>query len=373
MKIIYVLIVVVALMMEGCVGGKEGEGELSVEEIKRLCDEAGALEDKGKYTEAKVKILQAYKAFEILHEKDKKIRVQILIGLCNISKGLQENDKTIEYANEIAIHATRDADRASAYGFLGAASNNKGEYDKAIGYYKKALPIFLETYGSEHLIIATCNSELGKAYHAKREHDKAIGYHEKALAIHLKIHSENGGAGSTLSDIGEALREKGEYDKAVVKFEEALSIYLKTVGSKHPFVAMARNNLGITYLAKGDLEEAKEYLNKALPLLLETMGPEHPWVAANYNNQGGIYTRMHKFEKAIEFTEKCLEIEVKTLGTEHPSVAGTYGNLGFLYDEIGNDNKARGCFESALSIFRKSFGPDHSDTKIMQKWVDSYE
>ena len=82
------------------------------EDIEKLVSEADALYEQGKYREAKAKMLRAYAAFERLPVKDKATRVGYLRVLCNISDQLQENDKTIEYATEVSIHAGDDDDRA---------------------------------------------------------------------------------------------------------------------------------------------------------------------------------------------------------------------------------------------------------------------
>jgi tetratricopeptide (TPR) repeat protein len=127
---------------------------LTAEQIEEFVSEAEALYDEGKYREAKAKMVQAYADFERLPTKDKATRVRYLRYLSNISNALQENDQTIAYATEVAIHAVNDDDRAFAYGSLGQAYYKKGEYDKAIGYYEKDLAIGLKTLGADHPDVA---------------------------------------------------------------------------------------------------------------------------------------------------------------------------------------------------------------------------
>ena len=99
-----------------------------------MYDEAEALYEEGKYREAKEKMILAYAD---LGSSDKD-RVQYLRLLANISLQLQENDKTIEYGADILAHASNDDDRGFAYNNLGMAYDNKGEYDRAIGYFEKS-------------------------------------------------------------------------------------------------------------------------------------------------------------------------------------------------------------------------------------------
>ena len=60
----------------------------------------------------------------------------------------------------------------------------KGDYDKAIEYYKKALKIRLKVLGEEHPSTAATYNNLGMAYHSKGDYDKAIEFFEKALNIY---------------------------------------------------------------------------------------------------------------------------------------------------------------------------------------------
>jgi tetratricopeptide (TPR) repeat protein len=214
------------------------------EGIDRLYQEAGDFFRKGKYREAKASMTRAYAAFERLEVKDKAKRVSYLRFLCNISFQLQENDKTIEYATEVAIHALTYDDRGFAYGMLGLAYENKGEYDKAIGYYEKSLAIQLKTLEADHPSVGTTYNNIGLAYLNKGEFDKALGYLEKSLAIQLK-----------------------------------------TLGADHPDVGTNYNNIGSAYKAKGDKAKAMAYLLKAKAILVKKLGPQHPNTKAV---QGGI-------------------------------------------------------------------------------------
>jgi len=69
--------------------------------------------------------------------------------------------------------------------------NNKGEYNKAIGYYEKALTINIKFHGEEHPSIAIRYNNIGGAWNSKGQYDKAIKYYEKAFQISKKCLGEN--------------------------------------------------------------------------------------------------------------------------------------------------------------------------------------
>ena len=251
--------------------------KLTADEIEELYSQAGAFFEEGKYREAKEKMTQAYVAFGLLKEQDSYDRVRYLRRLCKISNKLQENDQTIAYAIEVAIHAVKDADRAFAYGLLGSAYENKGEYEKAIEYNEKCLAIYKKTLGPEHFSVAITYVNIGLVYKNKGEYDKAIGYYEKALTIFLKsLGADHPLVATTYVSIGAAYSNKGEYDKAIEYYEKALAIQLKTLGPNHPDVGITYNNIGVCYSNKGAKTKALAYLQKAKGIYLKKLGPNHP-------------------------------------------------------------------------------------------------
>ena len=222
MKNLSQIIALLCLCLFGCGPANSGDS---------LYDEANALYKAGKYREAKEKMILAY-ADVGSSDKDRVLHLRSLSG---ISLGLQENDKAIEYANEILAHAGNDDDRGVAYNNLGLAYANKGEYDRAIGYYEKALAIQLKSLGPEHPSVGLSYNNLGSAYYNKGEYDRAIGYYEKALAIALK-----------------------------------------SLGPEHPDVGLSYNNLGLAYAQKGDKVKGMGYLLKAKAICIKRLGPDHP-------------------------------------------------------------------------------------------------
>ena len=77
--------------------------------------------------------------------------------------------------------------------------------------------------------------EEGQAYHAKGESDKAIGYYGKALAIQLKaLGAEHPDVATSYFNIGTAYADKGDKAKTMAYLLKAKAIYLKKLGAQHP-------------------------------------------------------------------------------------------------------------------------------------------
>ncbi|HOY19462.1 MAG TPA: tetratricopeptide repeat protein [Haliscomenobacter sp.] len=262
---------------------------------------------------------------------------------------------------------------------LGTARESKGEYNKAIEYFEKALQIFLKTFGENHPNVATNYNNLGAAWESKGEYSKAIEYYEKALQINVKASGENHpDLAINYNNLAGAWATKGEYDKAIEYFEKALQIFLKAFGENHPNVATNHNNLGAVWTLKGRYDKAIDYYDKALQTHVKALGEDHPDVARDYNNLGLVWTSKGEYDKAIGYFEKALKIGVKALGEDHPDVARDYNNLGGAWFSKKEYDKCIGYFEKALKIDVKALGEDHPNvareyTNLGGAWKEKEE
>ncbi len=169
---------------------------------------------------------------------------------------------------------------------LGGAMHEKGEYDKAISYYTRALTIINETYGVEDEQVACSYNGIGLAWGLKREYRTAIEYFEKALDISKKIYGET-----------------------------------------HTNIATCYNNIGVAWDNLGDRVEAIKYYNKALEIDKIFYNEDNEVIATRYNNIGAALYREGLHEKAIEYYEQALLILLKLLPPNHPYITGCQINI----------------------------------------------
>jgi tetratricopeptide (TPR) repeat protein len=130
-----------------------------------------------------------------------------------------------------------------AHNNLGVAYYHKGEWDKAIAEYQKAVSL-RPRYADAH-------NNLGAAYVAKGMFDEAIAAHKQALAIRpdlLRAHL----------NLGVSYNKKGELDKAIEAY--------KAVVALDEEYAAAHTYLAIAYYKKGDYRLAIEHCDRAAAL-----------------------------------------------------------------------------------------------------------
>jgi len=227
-----------------------------------------------------------------------------------------EHDRAIlDYNKAIEINP-RDA---QPYNNRGNAYQNKGEYDRAILDYNKAIEI------NQKFALAYCNR--GIAYEAKGEHERAILDCTKAIEINPKL-------AEAYVNRGSAYEAKGEHERAILDCTKAIEI--------NPRYAKAYNNRGIAYEAKGEHDRAISDYTKAIEI--------DPRCAAAYYNRGSAYVAKGEHDRAISDCTKAIEID--------PRDADAYYSRGISYH-------LKAQYDLAISDYTKAI-------EINPRYADAY-
>ena len=196
-------------------------------------------------------------------------------------------DEVIElYSALLSAETTPDGEAVFR---LGYAYDEKGEYDKAIECYQKAV----DTPGYDTLGTAWYN--MGLAYALKGEHDKAIECFQKAIDA-----PGYDTPGRAWNSMGVAYHYKGEYDKAIECYQKALD----TPGFDAP--GRAWFNLGCAWGAKLGHAKAIEFYQKAVDTPAYDK-PGHAWfnMGLAYRLKGDLAGALRAFEKAARAYRKA--------------------------------------------------------------------
>ncbi|KAF5428402.1 Tetratricopeptide (TPR) repeat [Candidatus Methanophagaceae archaeon] len=250
------------------------------------------------------------------------------------------------YAWNHLLERTKDKDKegeAIARGNIGTVYGIKGELDKALDYYGKALKLN-EELGSKEGIAADFGS-IGNVYETKGELDKALKYYGKALQLDEELGSKAGFA-IGLGNIGNVYSIKGELDKALEYYEKALKLN-EELGSKEG-IAADLVNIGIIHQTKGELDKALEYYRKALKLN-EELGKKEG-IATDLVNIGIIHQTKGELDNALEYYRKALQLDEELRRKE--GIAADLINIGIVYQIKGELDNALEYFGKALKKFR---------------------
>ncbi len=132
---------------------------------------------------------------------------------------------------------------APAYINRGITYRKKGQYDRAIADYDKAIKLNPK--------LAMAYNNRGTVYGNKGQYDRAIADFDKAIKL-------NPNYAAAYVNRGEAYRRKGQFTQAIADYDTAIKL--------NPKYADAYTNRGLTYEEKGDRDKAIADYRKVLEL-----------------------------------------------------------------------------------------------------------
>ena len=137
-------------------------------------------------------------------------------------------------------------DFAIAHNNRGIAVARKGELDRAIADFNKAID-FGRNYAKA--FYADIFGNRGTIFADKGEHDLAIADYNEAIRLKSDY-------AEAFNNRGNSFAHKGEYDRAIADYDKAADI--------QPDYAVAFNNRGIAFARKGEYDRAIADFDKSL-------------------------------------------------------------------------------------------------------------
>lgn len=250
---------------------------------------------------------------------------------------------------------------------LGILFWEKGQYERAEEYLRKALAMNQELYGEDAVRenIANTMSALAIVLKELSKFEEAEPLYRQALAVDRQIHGErHESAADNLNNMGNFMESRGEFKEAEKHYTESLELYRNLYGTDHPDVAGTLTNLGRLKERLGDLETSVNYHQKALDIRRSIFDNSHPVIAESMYYLGRVLTDMEEFDKAEEHLKQALAIQQVAMNPLHPNTSQTLNSLGTVMRHKENYEEAERYYRKSLALKGKRLGEKHSDVGI---------
>jgi serine/threonine-protein kinase len=161
---------------------------------------------------------------------------------------------------------------------------------------------------------------------------------------------------------GRVYANLGVYDQAASQLRRALADRRAMHGPRHPEVAAAMDELGLTLIQQNKLDEAESVLRDAVAQRREFLGTRDTLTAASLEHLADILRVQYKLSEAEPLYREGLAIRGAVLGPRDVAVAQNLSNLGVLLFVKGAYDEAEPVYREALSIQEEKLGKDHPRT-----------
>jgi tetratricopeptide (TPR) repeat protein len=290
---------------------------------------------------------------------------------------------------------------------LGFTWRQIGETDEAEQHFLRAIDIYKQHYGEEHLITLNIMDYLGYIYEDQgRYHDM-----ERLWTMILEIRQRVYGVeypASTINGLAVALCHLGKYEEAESLFNKALQLekaWYEVGGEGFNMLPYLKCNLARVYTAKGRYEAAEQLLrknieaadapgmdvkygvnlrystelagvyrewgryddaeplfNKTLEALRQIKGDEHFFMSLCMYGLVRLYVDQDRYEEAEKLFGEALPIARRRLREEHPVTLRLVNTFAVLRTKQKQHDEAERLFDEALKGRQRELGDDHPDT-----------
>lgn len=186
----------------------------------------------------------------------------------------------------------------------GIVLDMQGNYDRALGYYQRALHLREGQHDTSGL--ATSYNNLGILYSNLADFSQARSFYEKSFAMSKQIGDLKAQA-NALNNVAIAYYYEEKYQPALTHYNEALKIR-KQLNAVLPLVE-SYHNIADVYLELNEVEKAREYYQRST-ILLDSVPSDFLQV---YNLYGlaSVYRRQGAFVKSADYGLRALDLATK--------------------------------------------------------------
>lgn len=221
----------------------------------------------------------------------------------------------------------------------------RGDYDKALSYYKNSLIHFEKVNYKKG--IASISNNIGVIYYDQGDLQAAIDNYKRSVKMMEELGNITA-VSKALSNIGNVYMDKGDFTNAIDYFEKSYSISKKS-GNKDGMIN-ALNNIAILYDNILEHERAIEYFKQCYNLIDTNTQNRLQLEASTLNNLGTSYSYLGQDELALDYYEKSLKI--KRHLNNPIDVALMLNNIGAIYMDYDSLIQAEKYFDESLAKYK---------------------
>jgi tetratricopeptide (TPR) repeat protein len=247
---------------------------------------------------------------------------------------------------------------------LGNLYNQKGDYDKAIEYYQKAIDIKRNTYGNSHPQYAMTVNYLGLVYYNQKDYETAIEKFREAKQIMELGKHENLYYASFISNIGDAYKNLGNRDSSKFYYDKSMVFKRKYAGEGSIDYLTQINDIANIHYQKGEYEQALKLYQEAAQKELLARD-----ITADYRvyirNCGLAYKELKQLDNEIGAIETGADAQKKLFGENSNEYAYDLNEVAYLYYNHPTKSAKAGELYAKCVAIHASFGDTKSETYLV--------
>lgn len=258
-------------------------------------------------------------------------------------------------------------DTATYINSLGRILYERGEFDRAVRVYERAIELRSQYFGERHSDTGISWAGLGRVLEALAQYDDARECHQFALDVmEENFGPDHPDTGVSLTDLGCVAFTLRDLATTETCFQRAAAIAREIEGSDDPIYAGRLVHLGMLQGANRDLAAAERSYLEALSIYERSFGENHADVAWCLDCLAGLRLQQNDLAAAKESLDRASQILIGV--TDSPMLKiSVFNNLAVVLRLQGKTIQARRNLREASKTSRRLFGPDHPTTLVLER------
>ena len=243
-----------------------------------------------------------------------------------------------------------------------------GDFDRAAGWIEHGRAEAARVEQDE--LAAEVESAAGILAYSRGSSKLALEAFERS--IELQGSTETSDLATAHINIGSVLVrvDPSRTKEAFAHLDHGLAMLRRTLGSRHPTVAVALSNYATVHGDLRHFDEAASLLDQALELQIAAAGEDHPMTGLMQLNLSSNLVELGREDpamlaRALDHARASERIHRAVFGDRHRMVAESLRAIGKIALVQGEAEAALRELEAAESITREQFGPDYIERLSM--------
>lgn len=311
-------------------------------EAREAITRAQALEQQGRYPEARSLFEQALSISESVRGPDDSSVARVLFDLAGNALQLQDNARSRALYERVLRIFGGVAEPDAAYVLMAKSrlallDQRGGQPQQAETTLRDVLPALEREVGAEHpwylqslVTFANLRQNAGDLDEAERLDRQILATVERTGQTGTLIEA------GVLNNLADVRRARADYAGAEPLFRRSVALGESLLGADSLFVATGLQNLGIIARERKDYPAAIDDYERALAIRERLLGPNDPAVAAVLTNMANVYRAMGDDPRALELHFRALRLWEDSVGPYARETLLVVGNIARTYASIGD-------------------------------------
>lgn len=275
---------------------------------------------------------------------------------------LNQSIKLIEQARKTSI---AQWDYVPLMMICAQCMRNRGDYLKAIEWFKLALPAYQRNLGNIHSRVASLLHNMALAYHEASDLDDAERTYVAARDMRRQVFEEDSvEVLDTMNKLAACIERQGRLKEGEAMFASTYEGFKQRLGMTNPITLSAAHNLALCFGNQGRVAEAEALYREVLQHSEDAFGPEDFGTLKTLGNLAVVVDQSGRLDEAEPLYQRALATYTKLCGADDMRTLRVRSNIACLYRQQGRFADSRRAMQDAVAAFVTIFGDDHYHTAV---------